>query len=81
MENFTIECVGYNEEDGIVSGQIISIIYKGDHYQIIIRTDEYDDFVVDTEWTWNEFDRVSVNIPKDKIKMTLKNEAKTYEVI
>ncbi len=70
-----------NEEDGVVSGQIISIIYKGDHYQIIIRTDEYDDFVVDTEWTWNEFDRVSVNIPKDKIKMTLKNEAKTYEVI
>ena len=69
-----------NEEDGAVSGQIISLIYKGDHYQIIIRTSDYEDFVVDTEWTWNEFDKVSVNIPKDKIKITLKGEPKQYEV-
>ena len=38
------------------------------------------DFVIDTEWTWNEFDKVSVVIPKDKIKMTLKGEIKDYEV-
>ena len=69
-----------NEEDGVVNGEIISIIYKGDHYQIIIRTEGYEDFVVDTEWTWNEFDRVSINIPKEKIKVSLKAEAKTYEV-
>ena len=67
-----------NEDDGNVCGEIISIIYKGDHYQVIIRTDNYDDFVVDTQWTWNEFDRVSVKIPKDKIKITLKQEAKKY---
>ena len=69
-----------NEEDGEVSGQIISLIYKGDHYQIIIRTEDYEDFVVDTEWTWTEFDKVSVAIPKDKIKLTLKGEAKQYEI-
>ena len=69
-----------NEEDGVINGEIISIIYKGDHYQIIIRTEDYEDFVVDTEWTWNEFDRVSINIPKDKIKVALKLEAKAYEV-
>ena len=69
-----------NEEDGIVTGEIISIIYKGDHYQIIIRTEDYEDFVVDTEWTWNEFDRVSINIQKEKIKVSLKLEAKAYEI-
>ena len=70
-----------NFEDGVVSGEIISIIYKGDHYQIIVRTEDYEDFVIDTEWTWNEFDKVSVVIPKDKIKLTLKGEIKEYEVI
>ena len=68
-----------NEDDGVVSGEIISILYKGDHYQIIIRTQEEDDFVVDTEYTWNEFDRVSVKIPKDKIKLTLKPEGTNHE--
>jgi len=67
-----------NEDDGVISGEIISIIYKGDHYQIIIRTENYDDFVVDTEWTWNEFDKVSINIKPENIKMTLKLEAKKY---
>ena len=62
-----------NEEDGDACGNIISIVYKGDHYQVIIRTDEEEeDFVVDTEYVWNENDRVSVKIPKDKIKLKLK---------
>ena len=34
--------------------------------------DEEEDFVVDTEYVWNENDRVSVKIPKDKIKLKLK---------
>lgn len=62
-----------NDEDGEAAGTIIQIVYKGDHYQVIIRTDkEEEDFVVDTEYTWNENDRVSVKIPKDKIKLKLK---------
>ena len=60
----------------MVAGEIIQIIYKGDHYQVIIRTEEEDDFVVDTEYTWNEFDRVSVKIAKEKIKLSLKAETK-----
>ncbi len=66
-----------HEEDGSAVGNIISIIYKGDHYQLIVRTDENEeDFVLDTEYTWNENDRVSVIIPKDKIKLSLKQEIK-----
>jgi spermidine/putrescine transport system ATP-binding protein len=62
-----------NDEDGDAAGTIIQIVYKGDHYQVIIRTDEEEeDFIVDTEYTWNENDRVSVKIPADKIKLTLK---------
>ena len=66
-----------NDEDGNACGSIISIVYKGDHYQIIIRTDEEEeDFVCDTEYTWNENDWVSVKIPTEKIKLTLKLESK-----
>lgn len=62
-----------NEVDGTVSGEIISIIYKGDHYQVIIRTpEEEEDFVVDTEYSWNENDKVSVKIDPKDITLKLK---------
>ena len=67
-----------NDEDGIVAGEIVSIIYKGDHYQVIIRTDDDEDFVVDTEWSWNELDKVSVKIRPEDIHMKLVKEAKNY---
>lgn len=66
-----------DEKAGGAIGNIISIIYKGDHYQLIVRTDENEeDYVFDTEDTWNVNDRVSVIIPKDKIKLSLKTEIK-----
>ncbi len=62
-----------NESDGEACGQIISIIYKGDHYQVIIRTfEEEEDFVVDTEYLWNENDKVSVKIAPEDITLKLK---------
>ncbi len=61
-------------EAGGTTGNIISIIYKGDHYRLIVRTQESEeDFVFMTNDLWNENDFVSVIIPKDKIKLTLKN--------
>ncbi len=66
-----------NHEEGGAEGNIISIIYKGDHYQLIVRTDENEeDFVLDTEDTWNENDRVGVIIKKENIKLSLKQEVK-----
>ena len=54
-------------------GHIISMIYKGDHYRLIVRTpEEEEDFVLATPDLWNENDYVSVVIPKDKIKLALK---------
>lgn len=66
-----------DQDLGGAIGNIVSMIYKGDHYQLIVRTDENEeDFVLDTEYTWNENDRVSVIIPKEKIKLSLKQEIK-----
>ncbi len=69
-----------NLEEGNITGQIIEMVYKGDHYQLIVRTEEEDDFVVDSEWTWNEFDRVSIKIDSSKMKLKLKGDITRYEV-
>lgn len=64
-----------NAEEGGAVGNIISMIYKGDHYQVIVRTEENEeDYVFDTEDMWNENDRVSVIIKPENIKLTLKQE-------
>ena len=62
-------------EEANAVGSIISIIYKGDHYQVIVRTENEEDYVLDTEYLWNENDTVGVRIPPDKIRLTLKPEA------
>lgn len=67
-----------NVDEGIVSGEIVSFIYIGDHYQVIVRTADDEDFVVDTEYMWNEEDLVSVKIAPSAIKLRLKGEAKQY---
>ena len=69
-----------NLEEGNITGEIIEMVYKGDHYQLVVRTEEEDDFVVDTEWTWNEFDRVSIKVDSTKMKIKLKGDITRYEV-
>lgn len=58
---------------GGVVGNIISMIYKGDHYRYIVRTDENEeDYVLSCPDMWNVDDLVSLIIPKEKIKLKLK---------
>ena len=58
---------------GSVVGNIISMIYKGDHYRYIVRTEENEeDYVLSCPDMWNVDDLVSLIIPKDKIKLKLK---------
>ena len=62
-----------DEKDaGIVSGQIINLIYKGDHYSYVIRTEYGHDLIVDDEYLWNMDDQVSLIMPEDKMKFQLK---------
>ena len=64
-----------NEEDGIVYGEVISSIYKGEYYQVIVRTDENEeDYIMDTEYTYNIGDRVGVIIPAERIVLSLVGE-------
>ena len=69
-----------DQEAGNITGEIISMIYRGDHYQVIVRTEDGDDFVLDTEWMWNENDIVSIKIDPSKIKLTLKGDIAKYEI-
>ena len=59
-------------EEGGACGHIISLIYKSEYYRYIVRTENEEDYVLACEDLWNENDFVSLVIPKDKIRLTLK---------
>lgn len=61
-----------DKEAGILRGHIINMIYKGDHYSYVVRTDEDEDFIVHDEYLWNMDDYVSLVIPGDKFQFALK---------
>ena len=62
-----------NPDEGGACGNIISLIYKSEYYRYIVRTENEEDYVLACEDLWNENDFVSLVIPKEKIKLTLKN--------
>ena len=53
-------------------GNIISFIYKGNHYNYTVRTATEEDFVLDEDDLWNEGDHVSLMIPKEQIVLKRK---------
>ncbi len=61
-----------NLDEGGAQGHIISLIYKSEYYRYIVRTENEEDYVLACEDLWNENDLVSLHIPADKIKLTLK---------
>ena len=61
-------------------GEIVDLVYKGDHYRIIVRTDSEEDFVLDTPYSYNFFDKVGIYIKPQDIKLRLKKEVKEYEI-
>ena len=67
-------------DNGNANGTIISILFIDDHYVVTVRTEEEEDYVLDTVDTWNEGDLVSVIIKPEAIKLTLKGDISKYEV-
>ncbi len=61
-----------NLDEGGARGNIISLIYKSEYYRYIVRTENEEDYVLACEDLWNENDLVSLIIPKEKIKLSLK---------
>ena len=69
MVEVPVKAVSMSDEqlDYRADGNIISFIYKGNHYNYTVRTATEDDFVLDEDDLWNEGDHVSLMIPKDQI--------------
>ncbi|MEZ5104026.1 MAG: polyamine ABC transporter ATP-binding protein [Draconibacterium sp.] len=59
-----------NEEDGMLSGEVSFILYKGNHYHLTVLTDEGENIFVDTNDIWDDGDRVGITIPPDIIRVT-----------
>lgn len=55
---------------GGTTGNIISLIYKGDHYHYIVRTQSGEDIHLHDPNLWNENDFVSVLIPSETIQLS-----------
>lgn len=61
-----------DSEKGGTCGNIISLIYKGDHYHYIVRTENEEDIHLHDEYLWNEQDYVSIIIPKESIELSFR---------
>ncbi|MCR5279503.1 MAG: TOBE domain-containing protein, partial [Lachnospiraceae bacterium] len=59
-------------EAGLTSGRITNLIYKGDHYSYVVRTEHGHDLIVDDEDLWNMDDLVGLIMPEDKMAFALK---------
>ena len=73
-----VEAVSMSDdpEKGGTRGNIISLIYKGDHYHYIVRTENEEDIHLHDEYLWNEQDYVSIIIPKESIELSFREEEK-----
>ena len=53
-----------NEQDGVFTGDISFILYKGDHYHLTIDTDWGETIFVDTQDVWDLGDHVGITVRK-----------------
>lgn len=68
-----------NFDDVNIKGEVVSLVYKGDHYLLIVRTESEEDFIVETPYTFNISDMVGLKIKKEDISIRLKGELDQYE--
>ncbi len=58
-----------NEEDGVLSGTVSFILYKGNHYHLTVLTDENEHIYVDTNDIWDDGDRIGISIAPESIRV------------
>lgn len=63
-----------------IVGQVINSVYKGDHYSILVRSDDDEDFLISTPDTYNVDDIVGLKINKEDIQLRLKGDLDEYQV-
>lgn len=64
---------------GSDKGTILSQVWLGDHYQYLVRTANEEDFIVNSEYQYNEGDIVGISIKPEAIKLRLKGDIAKYE--
>ncbi|MCQ2174992.1 MAG: ABC transporter ATP-binding protein [Bacteroidales bacterium] len=62
-------------DEGVVSGQITFLFYKGDHYFLEVKTNEGYTLQVDTQDIWDKNDLVGINFKPKDIKITKRESA------
>lgn len=67
-------------DESLPNGEIVSNIYKGDHYEITVRTPKEEDFVLVTDFNYTEGEYVNIIIDKEKISISAKGDLKEYEL-
>ena len=67
-------------EEAQIVGSIVDSIYIGDHYRYIVRTENEEDFVLDSQYSYNLDDKVGLKVNKEDIKLRLKKEVSVYEI-
>jgi spermidine/putrescine transport system ATP-binding protein len=63
-----------------VIGQVISAVYKGDHYSVMVRSDDDEDFIVNTPYTFNPGDIVGLKVRREDIGLRLKGDIDDYAI-
>lgn len=56
-------------EEGTLEGEVHFILFKGNHNQLVIRTEDGYDLYVNTNEVWDKGDRVGVVIPQQSIRV------------
>lgn len=67
-------------DEATLKGEIVSAVYKGDHYALTVRISEDIDFIVDTPYTFNVSDIVGLIIKKENVSIKLKGNLDKYEI-
>ena len=58
-----------NAEDGMLTGEVNFILYKGNHYHLTVCSDWDENVFVDTNDGWDDGDHVGITIPADAIRV------------
>lgn len=69
-----------DSDDAEIVGEIVDSVYIGDHYRIIVRTEDEEDFVLKTPYNYNLHDKVGLYVEKEDIRLRLKKEVTEYEI-
>ena len=61
-----------NAEDGMLTGEVKFILYKGNHYHLTVWSDWDENVFVDTNDVWDDGDHVGISIAPEDIRVRVK---------